>query len=39
MVLAQIRNMDQVRIVVIVFVPLLGQRLNLISNLVVCLFD
>ena len=30
MVPAQSRNMDQVRIVLILFYPLLGQRLNLI---------
>ena len=30
MVSAQSKNMDQVRIVVILFYPLLGQRLNLI---------
>ena len=39
MVSAQSKNMDQVRIVVIVFYPLLGQRLNLILNLVGCLLD
>ena len=33
MVSAQSKNMDQVRIVVILFYPLLGQRLNLIINL------
>ena len=32
MVPAQSRNMDQVTIVVILFYPLLGQRLNLILN-------
>ena len=35
MVSAQSRNMDQVRIVVILFYPLLGQRLNLVG----CCFD
>ena len=39
MVSAQSKNMDKVRIVVILFYPLLGQRLNLILNLVGCLLD
>ena len=39
MVSAQSKNMDQVRIVVILFYPLLGQRLNLILNLVGCRLD
>ena len=39
MVPAQSRNMDQVRIVAIRFYILLGQRLILILNLAVCLFD
>ena len=39
MVPAQSRNIDQVRIVVILFYPLFGQMLNPILNLVVCLLD
>ena len=39
MVPAQSKNMDQVRMVVIFFFTLLGQRMNLILNLVVCLFN
>ena len=39
MVPAQIRSMDQVRIILIIFFPLIGQRLDLILNLIGCLFE